>query len=232
MAKDKYRDSDGFYTLIKRTPEDRKRVEKEDRQKEKDKRQKGNPYKKGGWKHELFKRLKKRKIDNRRIQEFHFLKSENYLISANGEKLKPFNTRMTHSKLEKFSEKHKDAMILIQSGVGGIYTKIPVNTYLRLATIEKMSIKYRMDASYDGDEDMYTVYDLVEDISTIGELMHFINYYRQLIDGVMEIQAACCCYTMFECKVKTMVMFEDGSSMAFKGDLNEVLRYFEFKELI
>lgn len=230
--KEDYRDSEGFYTLIKRTPEDKKRVEKEDKRKAKLKNQKGNPYKKGGWKHELFKRLKKRKIDSRKIQDFHFLKAENYLISPNGEKLKPFNTRMSRSKLEKFSEKHKDAVILIQTGHGGIYTKIPVNTYLRLATIEKMSIRYSMEASYDGDEDSYTVCDIVDDISSIGELMHFINYYRQLVDGVMEIQAACCSYSVFDYKVKTMVIFEDDSSMAFKGDFNEVLKYFEFKDLI
>lgn len=228
MEPTEYYDQDGFLILIKKT-----KPEAQPAKPKKEKKLKKNPFKKGTWKHALMKTLLKWK-SSKNISDFHFTKLDNLLISTdNSKKYKAFSTRMSKEKLDKFSSKHDKAMILINAGLG-VYIKLSLKCYLALMEINRIRISIFLKGQEDGaeEDEWFDIYEDNTTIDNINQLMDFINYYRQLVNGVATVQAHCCWYTYVKYNVKTVVLKQDGSAEAYKGDFNEFLEKYHFEPLL
>ena len=114
-------------------------------------------FKKGSWKHVLWKKLKKWK-SSRFVEEFHFVKQTNYLVyQTNGEqyRLEPFAARIKRSKLDKL--KKRDAWVMISS-YDKEYMKAPLKSYLKLMQIDRIALEYHLQGILD-DEESCDIYD-------------------------------------------------------------------------
>lgn len=223
----KYFDDEGFQLLVRKEPDSTKKKEK----KIKRLRDLKNPFKKGSWKFEFFKKLKRYR-DSKFVEDFHFVKMENLLIYRKDDpKALISKTRFSQKELEKIADKYDDSYVLINAGEN-IFIKLSLKAYLKLIKINKMVISYRIQVMEDGEDEFVDYYEAEEIIDNINELMAFLNYYRQLAHGVAEVQARVCCYTWVNFKVKTLIVKQDGSTQTYKGDLNEVLRDYNITPLI
>ena len=209
MAKN--RDTEGFLTL---------KPAKKDKPKKSKKKPK---FKKGTWKHWLWKKLKSWK-SGKSVEDFHFTRLENLIIYNDGKpKVKIFSSQYSLDKIRKYQDTYKDAYLLINS-TDQMYTRISLKSYLKLMEVDKIAINFRLRARYDCDVEVADVYELDEVIDSINELCRFINYHRQAINGVYEIQSQCCGYTDYEFKFKILVMKRDGSTETYKSDMNDFMK--------
>lgn len=222
-------DQDGFLKLIRKTkPEPAEKPK--DKPKDKEKK---NPFKKGSWKHAMLKALLKWKSP-KSIEDFHFTKMENLLVSTDDKKrYKRFSTRLTKEKLDQFSVKHKKAMVLINAG-DGVYLQITLKCYLALMDIKRLKVSIDLKGQEDaaGESEWFDIFTDELVIDSINELMSFINYYRKLVDGIMTVQAHCCWYTYVKYKIHTVVLKQDGTAEAYKGDFNDFLNAYHFTPLL
>lgn len=227
-----YYDENGFQVLIPKKSVD----QQVDTRKKKEKRLKlikdiKNPFKKGSWKYNLFKHLKKFRI-SKFIEDFHFVKLENILIYRKDDpKAIISKTRFSQKDLEKISNKYEDAFILVNASCN-TYIKISLKSYMKLMKIQRLAVDYKVNVMEDGDDEFFEYYSHSVLIDNINDLMDFINYYRQLVNGIGDVQACVCCYSWIEFKVKTLVVFNDGTTETYKGDFNEFLKDFNISPLI
>lgn len=225
------KDKDGFTVLIKSQPDEYYRVSVQTEKEKPVKKVSKNPFKKGSWKFSLLKKLKKHHSTSK-VSSFHFTKLENIIIYRNS-KPKAILSKKAFSEetLRKMSEKYPDCYILINCRES-MYMKLSLKSYLSLMEIDKMVIEYTMKASDDCENETYEIYDNRIVIDNINDLCNWINYYRQLIDGVGEVQAMCCSFTYYKYKVKTLIKKTDGSYETYKGDFNEVLKKYHITPLL
>lgn len=212
--------ADEFYHLIPRKKDEPKPEVK----KEREKKVKPPKFKKGGWKHWLYKKLKGWK-SCKYVEQFHFTKRSNILIACESDpEVMFFNHKVgkgTIKKLQKLAGK-ENVFVLIDA-YDQVYVKFPVKSYLKLMEIDKMIISFRLRANND-DIEIVDVYEDEVVITNINDLAAYINHFRQGIEGVYEIQANCCCFTYYEFKVKIVVMKTDGSVETYKGDMNDFMK--------
>ena len=225
MSEMKY-DQEGFIQLIHKQS-----VPKEPEKEKKSKKNAKNPFKKGSWKHAMLKVLKKWK-SSKYIVGFHFVKTENLLVYRNDKaKIKISNVPFSKEKLLKINEKYDDAYVLINASEG-VFIRISIPCYLKFSEVDKIQINVDIKGQEDGDDEWFDMYTDTMTIDNINQLMDFINYYRQMVKGCMEVQAHCCWYTYVKYKVKTVILKQDGTAEAYKGDFNEFLAEYEFDPLL
>lgn len=218
------RDEEGFVVL--------KRKDQKPAEKKQKRAHKKHPFRRGSWKDFLYTKIRKWK-SSKYVDDFHFVKLENIVVYRKS-KPKAILTRkkLTKSQLEKLQDKYDDCYILINS-YDNVFVRLTLKSYMKLIEIDKIAISYKMEGIEDGYEDeKYPVYDLEQVIDNINDLMSWINYYRQLIAGVCEVQASCCNFTIFEFKVKTVVQMRDGTLKTYKGDFNEVMQDFDIRPFL
>ena len=220
------RDSDGFVILervIATTPSNPVTVKPEKPQDPK------KPFKKGSWKNWLLKKLRKFKAPNQ-VKGFHFTKLTNYVIyQAKKLKITSFHAQLDSDTISTLKTK-EDCTVLIR-GENRTFFELSLKAYQKLCNVDRMIVSYQLIGIED-DDSRSTLMENTRIITSINELMNFINYYRQLVDGVMEVQSNCFGFTRYTYKVKTVVVNRDGIPRAFKGDFNEVLEFFHIKPLI
>ena len=218
-------DQDGFIQLIRKQspdvkPKDAKKSAK-------------NPFKKGSWKHSMLKILKKWK-SSKYVSDFHFIQQENVLVYRNDNekpKVKVSKTAFSKEKLEKIQKKFSDAYVLINASEG-VFLRISIPCYLKFMDVDKIQIALKIEGQEDGETEWFDMYTDTQTIDNINQLMDFVNYYRQMVIGGMEVQAHCCWYTYVRHKVKVVVLKRDGSVEAYKGDFNNFLAEYDFDPLI
>ena len=218
-------DKDGFLVLIpKKTKNDKSESKPK---KEKPEKAHKNPFKKGSWKSYMYKRLKKWK-PSKLSPDFHFVKSENIILMTDGEtpKVSLFNHRLTKGKLEKLKQKHQDCAVLINCGVN-TYLKISLKSYLKLIEIDKIYISVSITALDDGFNERFDFYNTEQVITNINDLMSFVNYHRQCIEGIYEIQANVCSFTDVNFKFKIVVLKRNGKAEVYKGDMNDFMAAYD-----
>lgn len=213
-----------FYRLIPklRLPDPPDGHEKHKRKKKKD----PPKFKKGGWKHWLYKKLKNWH-SSKFVDAFHFEKRENILIACrNDPEVLFFSERIGRGTIKELTKLvGKDAFVLIDA-YDKTYLEFSIKSYLKLMKIDKMIISFRLRANNDGVE-IVDVYEREEVIDNINDLARFINYHRQGIEGVYEIQSNCCCYTDYEFRMRIVVMKTDGSCETYKGDMNDFMKAYD-----
>lgn len=206
-----------FYSLIP--------ISKESKPKgsDKDKKAKKPHFKKGSWKHWLYKLAMKWK-PSRFVEDFHFTKLENVLIAQSSDpEVMLFKKRVDKHTLKEISRLADDCYILINA-TSHMFMKISIASYKKLMKIDKIAINFTLQASYDGECEIQDIYHFEQVIDSINELAKFINYHRQGIEGVYEVQAQCCAYTDYFFKFKILVYKTDGSCDTYKSDMNDFMK--------
>lgn len=221
-------DKDGFVQLVPRFTKDDKKTEKAKPETIKSNK---NPFKKGSWKAWLFKKAKKWK-SSKLVSDFHFTKLENIVVYENDKpKVILSKTKIGKDKLKKLADK-PNCYILINAR-DNVFVKLSIKSYLKLMKVNKMAITITVYGKDDGrEDDPYIVYDDEMVLDNINDLMNWVNYLRQLINGVMSMQAQCCGYVWYDFKVKTVIIKTDGEPETYKGDFNEVMKAYNITPLL
>ncbi|MCM1230281.1 MAG: hypothetical protein NC489_09110 [Ruminococcus flavefaciens] len=188
-----------------------------------------NPFKKG-WKRQLWKNLREH-MSGRYIRFFHNINFRNFIVYRKSEdgdwKVDVRNTHLSKKEVGMLKDADQ-ANILI--GVGDrMYANISAKAYKKLQKVSKIAIQFKLDAWYDGDpiDEPMTVMEDYSTIDNINDLLSYINYHRQCVYGIYEIQAKCCGYTDFAHQFKILVTFQNGDCKTYKGDMNEFLKDFD-----
>lgn len=216
-------DKDGFIQLIRRTePKERKA----------DKDPKKNPFKKGTWKAWLFKKLRKWK-SSKHVQDFHFVKQENLIVINRKGKTKAVMSggKPDEATLQKLVKNKKDAFVLINCGEG-VFIRISVKCYLKLMEIDRIAVSIQLRCSDDSGDEEFDAYDDEQVFDNINSFLSWVNYYRQLVYGVCEVQSHMCGFMYTRYKSKVIIRKVDGSVESYKGDFNEVLSEYGFDPLL
>lgn len=235
------RDQDGFHLLIrKNATSDSKKPEATkpklktivDHDKQTVHTKIKNPFKKGSWKSQLWKNLQRYNL-GRWIRSFHNVNFQNFTIYRKQEDSDYEVTAHSRELPKTFIQdlKHCDkAHIMIAIG-DCMYARIPVKAYKKLLKVEKVVIQFTMDALADGETEQVTLLDEYNVIDNINELLSYVNYRRQGVYGVYELQAKCCGFTEYFYNFRILVTFRDGSCKTYKGDMNEFLKDFDLYQL-
>lgn len=221
MAND--RDKNGFIVLKRVSADTKAPTYKKARK---------NPFKKGSWKAWLYKKLKKWK-SSKYVADFHYMHATNAIIqSKNKTKTVIMSTRPDDDMVDKLkSKKYRDAMVMIDCGEG-VYLRISSKCYCKLMEIDRIAINVSLKAQEDGEDDFFDVFDEDKVYDNINTLLSWVNYYRQLVNGIGEIQCRCCWFTYVKYNCKTVVQKRDGSIETYKGDFNEFLTAYDFDPLL
>ena len=190
-----------------------------------------NPFKKKSWKFALYKYASMLKPSKNTV-DFHFTKLENIVVYR-PDKPKAILQKGPLSKkdMEMLLDAYPDCYILINS-YDNLYTKISLKTYRALCNVHNITVSMSLNVYADGEDESFGVYNTMHSFSNINELMSWIIYLRKLIDGVGEVQTLCCNYDYFEFDIRTIVVYEDGSTDTFKGDFNEFMEHFHLVPLL
>lgn len=190
-----------------------------------------NPFKKKSWKFALYKYASMLKPSKNTV-DFHFTKLENIVVYR-PDKPKAILQKGPLSKkdMEMLLDAYPDCYILINS-YDNLYTKISLKTYRALCDVHNITVSLSLNVYADGEDESFGVYNTMHSFSNINELMSWIIYLRKLIDGVGEVQTLCCNYDYFEFDIRTVVVYEDGSTDTFKGDFNEFMEHFHLVPLL
>ena len=190
-----------------------------------------NPFKKKSWKFALYKYASMLK-PSKNTMDFHFTKLENIVVyRPNKPKAILQKGPLSKKDMEMLLDTYPDCYILINS-YDNLYTKISLKTYRALCDVHNITVSLSLNVYADGEDESFGVYNTMHSFSNINELMSWIIYLRKLIDGVGEVQTLCCNYDYFEFDIRTIVVYEDGSTDTFKGDFNEFMEHFHLVPLL
>lgn len=215
------RDEDGFIRLQFKNPRvitPSKAVEKVSQ-----KKKSGKPFKKGSWKRKLYDYVTEHKFVHSAIKLFHLTKHENiiFMKSEKDMKVGTFFTRISDKKLAKLAKKYPDGFVLINN-MNRQYTRLPFESYKKLAKVQSIGIEYTVLVMEDGDDGYQKMYDARNHIVSINELCREIQYYRNLVDGIIDIQCYACWYSVFKVDFKILVLDQNGDTHTYK-DINKFL---------
>ena len=190
----------------------------------------GKIYEKS-WKFALYKYASMLK-PSKNTMDFHFTKLENIVVyRPNKPKAILQKGPLSKKDMEMLLDTYPDCYILINS-YDNLYTKISLKTYRALCDVHNITVSMSLNVYADGEDESFGVYNTMHSFSNINELMSWIIYLRKLIDGVGEVQTLCCNYDYFEFDIRTIVVYEDGSTDTFKGDFNEFMEHFHLVPLL
>lgn len=211
------RDENGFIRLTRTNKKD----EDEPKKEKKSKQAKKVKFKKGSWKHRLYKLLEKWKSSPFVIKG-HFVKLKNLLVvlGKDGKSIE-FTEKLKNKNLDGDVNRY----VLINC-YNGIYTRISSKAYKKLCLIDKISISFRLEGSYDETES-YDVYQNEFVIDNINDLLSFVNFHRCGIEGVYEMMCSCCTFTLYDYHFKVVVLMRDGTVKTYKSDLNDFMKEFD-----
>lgn len=219
---DMMKDSEGFVLLRRREPEDSPKKGGKDR---KEKKRHYPEFRKGSWKAAALKLLRKTFVPST-TEDFHFTKLKNIVVVFDSDrrpKTFRFNTRQDRDKLRDFADGYDDAYVLINAG-NWEYLRVPLRSYLKLAEIDRIYIRFRLHATYDESDDETEVYRMEKTITDINDLAYFLVHHRHCIDGVYDIQSECCGFAIYRFDFRVMVVKRNRDVETWKDDLNGFMR--------
>lgn len=209
------RNDDGFIRLIRKQPEAKSKSVGV--QKDSTKHDNKPKFKKGSWKHWLYKKLKKFYIP-KHVEKFHDINLENFVIYSDTKpRLMISSEKLTKSTIEKLEQKYTNPYILINSGED-MFTKIPLGSYKKLLGIDKILIQFTFTVTDDGEEP-YEFDEQVIRIASINQLFYYLNGESFRIGGLYVFQAKLSFYPVYDIDHRVMVHRKNGSVETYK-DLN------------
>lgn len=213
--------TDGFITLVKKQSTEQTKLSKR-----KNKDMTKPKFKKGSWKHWLYKRLKKLQ-PSKVVSKFHDTKLKNIVVYRNDKPRASISSeKMTKELLTKLETKFPDAYILINSG-DNMFTKINLSAYKKLMDIEKIVMHFELTVIDDGEDEPQQLYEKDVTIDSINRLCNVVNTERVCIDSVYDIQARCTWYSVYEFDYRIMVQKRDGSIEYYKDSINKFLKAYD-----
>lgn len=145
-------------------------------------------------------------------------------------KVRTFSTRVSDKKLDKLSKKYPEGFVLINN-MNRQYTRLSFDSYRKLAKVQSIAIEYTVLVMEDGDDEYQKMYDARNHITSINELCREIQYYRNLVDGIIDIQCYACWYSIFKIDFKILVLDQNGDMYTYK-DINKFLDAYKIHPLI
>ena len=223
--------NDGFFKLIRKVPVQQEDKDKKKKKAKKDKKPKEKPlpkYKKGTWKRELLGRIK-RMFVSPSVEDFHFTKSENLLISfaKKDSVVMASRSRFKKNRIKELLKSSDDTTVLIHA-TDDIYIRMPAKTYLKLCEVDRIAIDVHFFARMDYDE-IIELDQREYNITHIGELADFIVQHRAGINGVYDMEAKCYGFQYPRYKIKTMVLRTDREVETYK-DINDFMEAYGLLE--
>lgn len=222
------KDKDGFHILARKETIGLKAAPKDKKKDKKIHTGEKNPFKKGTWKHQFWKNLKKY-LPTKAVQFFHNINYRNFVVYRDQEdsdyEVIVRNKHLSNGEVALLRKADK-ADILISVG-DQMYARVSPKAYQKLQKVDKIAIHFRLDGWFDGEDEVMTIMEDYSTITDINSLLSYINYHRQGVYGVYETQAKCCGYTDFAFKFKILVTFRGGKCKVYKGDMNDFLKDFD-----
>lgn len=223
------RDSEGFIELVKKP--DFKLKEKS-KKAVVPKKLGLNPFKKGSWKSVLFKKARKHRVP-KQVLDYHFTRAENVALVDKKGKTKAYihGSKFTEDILSKLTDRRKDLAILVNIG-DKMYQKISMKCYEKMMKIDKIAMSIDLQVTSDDGEEVFSMYQDDKIFDNINSFFEYVNYYRQMINGVADSLAVMWGFMFIEYKIKSLVILRDGTTKTFKGDMNDLLEWLNFEPLL
>lgn len=191
--------------------------QKEPKQK-KTKKKKVKKAKLKDWVYRLLKNCK----PSRMVDRFHDTRMENLVIYDNNDRphIVKYKGNIDKPLFKKLKKKYQDAYILVNGG-DGFFSRISVDTYVKLSKINRLVIHYELLSMDIDDDDMRNIITPIDRvIDSINELVRFHMSERTRIDTICDM----CCrdfwYDLFENKYRIAVEYKNGKVLYFK-DIND-----------
>lgn len=159
-------------------------------------------------------------VPSKMVEKFHDTRMENIVIYDKHDV--PHTIRykghMDKALFKKIKNKYPDAYVLINGG-DGFYSKVSVDTYVKMSKISRVVVHFELHATLDGrdDDDQRNVISPIDRvIDSVNELVRFHMSERTRVDTIMDM---CCCefwYDMFDSDYRIAVLYNDGTEDYFK----------------
>lgn len=225
------RDKDGFLVLARISDADPKAdpkpKHKTKKHKDKDKPKKPKiTFKKGGWKWSLWRKIRDWRT-SKYVHKFHSERCRTYAVYyPKDQQQVPYGIvakgGLCDSELSYLLKIANSPIIFVPTG-SDTYTGITPKTYKKLQTIEKVAIYFKLMAYDDDPAEPPRDIDEFEDVfDNMNSLLSFIEYHRQMVLGVYELQARWCWGPSHEFEFKVMVYKKNGKIDTYTN-LNDFL---------
>lgn len=209
---DTKRDKDGFIHLQWKVKKPGSTKNK------KSKKTKKIKFKKGSWKDSLYKMISKlRKPKN--VDKFHDKTRQNIIVHKNKVER---SSILTNTK--------KNDMVLIDTGYN-IYMSLTSSSYEKLGKVRRIAFEYTLKSMEDFDSEYFDVYVDRVVVHSINELCSNLVYFRQLADGIAELQALTCSFTRFELVIRVLV-YKDNDNVETYKNINKFIETYNIGPLI
>lgn len=173
-----------------------------------------------------FKSLIMKIVIPKYVKQFHNMKHECIYIKPDGNKITGIKKpRLSIGKLCERFDNSEDVIVLIPSGTN-TYTKLSLASYHMLSTLSVVHLTYTLRVLYDGTDDYEELYTYPVTIYNIESLLQEIQYYRNLVHGIGELQAMVNNYDMMDIVFRIVIKFNDGTYCSYK-DINDFMKDYE-----
>lgn len=211
--------TDGFFQLIRKTPDQQedKKPPKKKKAKSKEPKKKALPkYPKDSWKHAFLKRIKRMFVSSN-VEDFHFTRSENILISFAKKRsvVRASSKRFDRSKIKALLKESDDTSVFVHA-MDDTYVRMPAKSYLKLCGVDKIIIDVHFIATPDY-RDEVELDCRCYDITHINALADFIVQHRAGIYGIYDMEAKCYGFEHPKTETRIMVLRTDNEVETYKN---------------
>lgn len=173
-----------------------------------------------------FKSLIAKIVVPKYVKQFHNMKQDCIYIKSEDQKVTGIKKpRLGISKLYERFKNPKDVSIFVPSGTN-TYTKLSLESYHKLSNLSVVHLTYTMRVLYDCTDDYEELYTYPVTIYDIESLLEEIQYYRNLIDGIGELQAMVNNYDLMDIVFRIVIKFKDGTYCSYKN-INEFMKDYD-----
>lgn len=140
------------------------------------------------------------------------------LCNDDGDIIKRYKSFVSKKQIKTLSRKYPDAQVMV--GVSqGYFKLLPIETLSKLSKISKLVITSTLIAFPDGDEDPFDVHEIVENVTTISELLKHLLTASINIDTVKDIVTKDYWYWAFEL-ISTATIELNNGDVIYYSDIS------------
>ena len=173
-----------------------------------------------------FKSLISKIVIPKYVKHFHNTKHDCIYLKPEDHKITGIKKpRLGIRKIYERFNNSEDVMVLVPSGVD-TYTKLSLESYHMLSTLSVVHLTYTLRILYDGNDEYDELYTYPVTIYNIESLLQEIQYYRNLVHGIGELQAMVNCYDLMDITFRIVIKFNDGTYCSYK-DINDFMKDYE-----
>jgi hypothetical protein len=118
-----------------------------------------------------------------KCQGFMHENGRNIILREDPNEYENIRGKVNKKKLSKLGHKAFPLYVMVDTGLG-TYRKLPTSTYKALCMIRYITLRIKLSALTDGEEEYYVFLDHTYKISSLNQLFHILNRREGLIDGL------------------------------------------------